>query len=82
MGAVRGESRDSGLREVKSTLTVDDVREHVQRVGQFKQFFPQYRDKIVMGAVAGIVSEEGVEVFAREEGLFVLVQSGETMRLA
>ncbi|MBF0143126.1 MAG: DUF3782 domain-containing protein [Magnetococcales bacterium] len=70
------------LVEVKSTLTVRDIREHLDRLGWFKEFFPRYGDCRVMGAVAGMASEEGAEEFARNQGLFVLVQSGETMELA
>ncbi|MBF0348472.1 MAG: DUF3782 domain-containing protein [Magnetococcales bacterium] len=70
------------LVEVKSKLRVEDVREHVTRLAEFKSFFPEYVDRRVMGAVAGIVVEENVEQFAMNEGLFVIVQSGETVTLA
>lgn len=33
------------------------------------------------GAVAGIVIEEGVDRFAYREGLFVIAQAGDTVRL-
>ncbi|MBF0144413.1 MAG: hypothetical protein HQL59_13280 [Magnetococcales bacterium] len=35
-----------------------------------------------MGAVAGITIEENVERFAMNEGLFVMVQSGESLQFA
>ncbi len=70
------------LVEVKSKLRVEDVREHLTRLAEFKGFFPEYADKRVMGAVAGIVVEEHVEGFAMNEGLFVIVQSGEAVKLA
>lgn len=69
------------LVEVKSTLTVEDVRDHLKRLGMFKAFFPLYQDKRVMGAVAGITSEGDAEEFARKHGLFVIVQSGDAVRL-
>ncbi len=69
------------LIEVKSTLSVDDVKEHLKRVGRFKVFFPEYADRRVLGAVAGIVIEEGVDRFAYKSGLFVIGQSGETVRI-
>ena len=70
------------LIEVKSKLEVEDVKHHLKRLEQFKLFFPNYADARVMGAVAGIVSKESTEQFASKQGLFVIVQSGETVRLA
>ncbi|MBF0146803.1 MAG: DUF3782 domain-containing protein [Magnetococcales bacterium] len=70
------------LVEVKSELWVGDVREHLNRLEEFKGFFPEYVDRRVMGAVAGIVVEEHVEGFAMNEGLFVIVQSGDAVKLA
>ncbi|RMH87534.1 MAG: DUF3782 domain-containing protein, partial [Calditrichaeota bacterium] len=43
------------LVEVKSTLTVDDVNAHIKRVGELKEFFPEYAHLKLMGAVAAIV---------------------------
>ncbi|MBF0143173.1 MAG: DUF3782 domain-containing protein [Magnetococcales bacterium] len=70
------------LVEVKSRLTEGDVREHLTRLAEFKDFFQEYAGMRVMGAVAGIVIEENVERFAVNEGLFVMVQSGEVLRFA
>ena len=69
------------LVEVKSTLKVDDVREHLERLGQFQEFFPEYADRQILGAVAGIVIEEQADRFAYREGLFVIGQAGETVRI-
>ncbi|MEO5363146.1 MAG: hypothetical protein H7838_05930 [Magnetococcus sp. DMHC-8] len=70
------------LVEVKSKLTADDVREHLVRLAAFKGFFPEYADKRVIGAVAGMVMEENVSRFAIHRGLFVIEQAGDTLRLA
>lgn len=69
------------LVEVKSTLKVDDVREHLERLGQFREFFPEYADRQILGAVAGIVIEEQADRFAYREGLFVIGQAGDTVRI-
>ncbi|MFO1431532.1 MAG: DUF3782 domain-containing protein [Candidatus Competibacteraceae bacterium] len=66
---------------VKSTLKVDDVRDHLERLGQFREFFPEYADKQILGAVAGIVIEEQADRFAYREGLFVIGQAGDTVRI-
>ncbi len=70
------------LVEVKSKLTTEDVREHMLRLSEFKEFFPEYANKRVIGAVAGMVVEEHVVRFAIKNGLFVLIQAGDSVRLA
>ncbi len=70
------------LVEVKSALTVEDVRDHLIRLAEFKDFFPEYANKRVFGAVAGIVIGEHADRFAMNKGLFVIVQSGDTVRMA
>ncbi|MBF0416518.1 MAG: DUF3782 domain-containing protein [Magnetococcales bacterium] len=70
------------LVEVKSKLAIEDVREHMVRMSEFKEFFPEYADKKAIGAVAGMVVEEHVVRFAIKNGLFVLVQAGDSVRLA
>ena len=69
------------LIEVKSTLSVDDVKEHIERLGKFKPLFPEYAGRRVIGAAAGIVIEEGVDRYAYKKGLFVIAQSGDSARL-
>ncbi|MEO5339850.1 MAG: hypothetical protein H7837_04935 [Magnetococcus sp. MYC-9] len=73
---------DAVLVEVKSQLQVEDVRDHLERIAQFKTFFPRYANCRVYGAVAGIVVESEADRFAMKQGLFVIEQSGETVRLA
>jgi hypothetical protein len=40
--------------ECKSHLTLDDVREHLARLGKLKRLLPSYADKRVLGAVAAM----------------------------
>ncbi len=70
------------LVEVKSQLQVEDVRSHLNRLGKFKSFFPRYAACQVYGAVAGIVVDSDADQFAMNKGLFVIEQSGETVKLA
>ncbi|MBF0437093.1 MAG: DUF3782 domain-containing protein, partial [Magnetococcales bacterium] len=60
----------------------EDVRDFIQRLGELKEFMPRYADARVMGAVAGIVIDRDVDQFAMNEGLFVIVQSGDSVKLA
>ncbi|MEO5377949.1 MAG: DUF3782 domain-containing protein [Magnetococcus sp. DMHC-6] len=70
------------LIEVKSKLMIEDVQEHLQRMAEFKEFFPEYADKLALGAVAGMVVDEDVIRYAIKKGLFVIVQSGDSVRMA
>ena len=69
------------LIEVKSTLGLDNVKNHLAQLERFKTFFPEYTDRKVLGAVAGIVIDEGVDRYAYQQGLFVITQSGETVKI-
>jgi hypothetical protein len=67
--------------EVKSSLSVDDVKELIKNLTEFRQFFPEYSQKQLYGAVAGIEIEEGADKYAYRQGLFVLAQSGESVAI-
>ncbi len=67
--------------EVKSTLKVEDVNEHIEKLRGFREFFPRFKDKKVIGAVAGIVMEEMADRYAYRQGLFVIGQSGEMVKI-
>ncbi|WP_330205167.1 DUF3782 domain-containing protein [Cyanobacterium sp. DS4] len=65
--------------EVKSSLGVENVKELMDDLQEFREFFPEYSQKRVYGAVAGIEIEEGADKYAYRQGLFVLTQSGENV---
>jgi hypothetical protein len=67
--------------EVKSSLGVEDVKQLREDLGQFRQFFPEYSQKRLYGAVAGIEIEEGADKYAYRQGLFVLAQAGEAVAI-
>ena len=69
------------LIEAKSSLGISDVDEHIERLKAFKVFFPEYSDRKVVGAVAGITIEEDADKYAYRHGLFVIGQSGETVEI-
>ena len=54
-------------------------KEFITDLREFRQFFPEYNDKQLYGAVAGIEIEQGADKYAYRQGLFVLAQSGENM---
>ena len=67
--------------EVKASLSVADVREFLDDLRQFRDFFPEYTDWQVHGAVAGIRIEDGADRYAYRQGLFVLAQTGDTVKI-
>jgi len=59
--------------EVKTTLNVKAVDEHIHKhLIPFKDFFPEYHNKVVYGAVAYIHLEENADRYAYKKGLYVL----------
>jgi DNA-binding transcriptional MerR regulator len=65
--------------EVKTTLKVEDVNKHIERLDRFRNFFPEYADRKLIGAVAGMRIEEESDKYAYRKGFFVLAQSGENV---
>jgi hypothetical protein len=67
--------------EVKSRLTNEEVRSFINSLKRFKLFFPDHGDKKVIGAVASIVMREDVARFAYKQGLFIIGQKGDTVKI-
>ena len=63
--------------ECKANLSVDDVKEHLERLDKLKRLLPSYVNKRVMGAVAAMGVPDHVAQYAYRQGLFVIGQSGE-----
>ncbi|APB35120.1 hypothetical protein GlitD10_2777 [Gloeomargarita lithophora Alchichica-D10] len=69
------------LVECKSRLSQDDVDDFVVKLGRFKRSFPQYENYATYGAVAGIEINDGVDIYAYRQGLFVIRPSGDTVTI-
>lgn len=68
--------------EVKSKLTVDDIKEHIDRMGKLRVYADEHRDsRKFLGAVAGAIIPEGVKPFAIKSGFFVIEQAGDTAKI-
>ncbi len=68
---------------VKTRLNVEHVKTFIEeRLTIFKEVFPRYRDMKLLGAVAGMSVEQEADAYAIKQGLFVLTQSGDNIRLA
>ena len=64
--------------EVKSTLSVKDVKDFLEKLRNFSMFFPQFRNYKIYGAVAYLKVTQGAEKFAMKEGLFVIRATGDS----
>jgi len=62
--------------ECKSTLSIDDVNEHLNRLGKLKRLLPDYSNKKVMGAVTAMIIPDNVAQYAYRQGLYVIGQTG------
>jgi hypothetical protein len=69
--------------EIKSVLTVGHVDKHLERLGKVKEQLDAKGDRRkLLGAVAGMVVGDEVREYAHERGLYVVVQSGDSVAVA
>jgi hypothetical protein len=70
------------LIEVKTTLETADVRRHIERLEEYRRYADARGDKRrFIGAVAGAVVDGDAEEFAHQNGMYVIVQSGEAVEI-
>jgi hypothetical protein len=67
--------------EVKNHLTIEDITDFFSKLPYFKSYFPQYKNRKIYGLVAGLFVSEKTAWFANKKGLYVLVPSGNTMKI-
>jgi septal ring factor EnvC (AmiA/AmiB activator) len=78
------ENGDTALAvEVKSKLTIKDVKEHLHRMKRLRRYADERGDRRkFLGAVAAGIIPKGVKPFAIKSGFFVIEQSGDTAVIA
>jgi hypothetical protein len=70
------------LAEVKTTLTTEDVKDHIVRLEKMRNYADLHGDKrAFLGAVAGVVMTSNVKEYALEQGFYVIEPSGETFNI-
>ncbi len=70
--------------EIKSSLSVDDVKEHLERLEKIQKVQPERIDlsgATLMGAVAGMIVENDADKYAYKQGLYVLRQKGNLVEI-
>ena len=79
--------RDSDVAvalEIKTTLRIEDVKEHLERLDKIKRVQPKIVNLSgvkLLGAVAGIIIENHADRYAYKNGLFVLRQKGNIIEI-
>ena len=69
--------------EVKTDLTTEDIKEHLQRIEVIRRYFDERGDKRkLVGAVAGGIVNDNVLKYARKQGLYVILKSGDSVTIA
>ena len=69
--------------EIKTKLSVEGVDEHLARLARIRDQLDKRNDsRKLVGAVAGGVIVEGAMEYAHSNGLYVIVQSGDTVLVA
>ncbi len=68
--------------EVKSHLEVRDVKRFLVTLERFKKALPKYQSYKLYGAIAGIKVDERADLYAVQEGLFLIKPSGDTVAIA
>jgi Holliday junction resolvase-like predicted endonuclease len=70
------------LVEVKTNLSISDVKEHVRRLRKFRMDADTRGDKRqFLAAAGGGVIRENVRSFALKQGMYVIQQSGENVEI-
>ncbi len=64
--------------EVKTTLRPEDVGRFRSKLGRFKEWWPEYRDRRVYGAMAFLQASEDVARQAEGQGFFVIRATGDS----
>lgn len=70
--------------EIKSSLSVEDVQEHLERLEKIQKVAPKRIDLsgvTIYGAVAGIIVEQDAYRYAYKHGLYVLRQKGNIVEI-
>lgn len=74
--AVNGE--EIVVVEVKTTLRPEDVGRFRSKLVRFKEWWPEYRDRKVFGAMAWLQASDDVALHAERQGFFVIRATGDS----
>ncbi|NUO07565.1 MAG: hypothetical protein HUU08_02630 [Candidatus Brocadia sp.] len=67
--------------DTKSTLDSDDVKDFIKAIQGFRDFFPEYKGKKIVGILASLFVDESVIRYAEKSGFFVLAVGDKLMEV-
>jgi hypothetical protein len=68
--------------EVKARPRQDDIPDHLERLTVLRRHYDKHHDaRKIRGAIAGAIFSAAVKTAARKAGLYVIEQSGDTMKI-
>jgi hypothetical protein len=68
--------------EVKARPRQDDIPDHLERLPVLRRHYDKHHDaRKIRGAIAGAIFPAAVKTAARKAGLYVIEQSGDTMKI-
>jgi hypothetical protein len=74
---------DALAAEIKTKLTISDIKEHIKRMERFRKYADARNDKRrFLAAVGGGVVCKEVQDYAMKNGIYVIIQSGESVEIA
>jgi len=69
--------------EIKTELSISDVDDHLERIGKIRQYMDLRKDmRKIVGAVEGGIVSDNVLRYAQKKGLYVIVQTGDSVAIA
>jgi hypothetical protein len=71
------------LVEIKTELSIDDIKEHLTRITKVRKYMDALGDgRKIVGTVAGGIIPKRVLAYAQKRGLYALIQTGDAVAIA
>ena len=67
------------VNETKSKLEPSNVPELLETIREFREYFPEYKDKKIIGSLATLFADESLIKYASREGILILAVGEELM---
>lgn len=69
------------LNSTKSTIESLDVKDFIKEIKEFRDFFPEYKEKKIIGIMASLSVDESLVKYREKSGFFVLATGSHLMEI-